>query len=126
VVRAAEAAGDAMGMTCAICGWRDATGWTDYEGRRIRACAKCDITSTLPAPVLSGDACIQCGTTTTNGRIRCNACLKRASESATRRHQQRLAQGVCTRCSKPPMPGRKQCAECSERNRAAQARSKAS
>jgi hypothetical protein len=124
-VRAAEAAGDAMGMTCAICGWRDATGWTDYEGRRIRACAKCDITSTLPAPVLSGDACIQCGATT-DGRARCPACRKRNAATAARRHQERIDRGQCTTCKAPPVPGGKQCAACRERNRAAMARWKAS
>lgn len=31
-----------MRPTCAICGFRDAIGWTEYEGRRIKSCIQCD------------------------------------------------------------------------------------
>lgn len=60
--------------------------------------------------------CVACGNPADPNRVRCIACLQKASKTIAKLHAKWKAQGLCVRCGKiPPRPNRATCEQCGAR-----------
>lgn len=62
--------------------------------------------------------CVRCGKPTRQGRVSCEACAARDSETKKLRAELRRKKGMCPQCGKLPItPGKKLCYACTGFNR---------